>query len=141
MGLKPGVKFGEILKSCALDRLVFSATMNDYRVHTGVDFAAPLGTEVYCFAAGTVESVKDDPLWGITVTVRHEEGLVSVYANLDPELASGVYAGQQFAAGDLLGYVGGTALAEKADPPHLHFEMLLNGVHIDPEKELAKTEP
>ena len=130
------IKDGEILKECALDRLVFSATMNDYRVHTGLDLAAPLGAEVRCFASGTVESVENDEFWGTTVTVRHEEGLVTVYANLDPQLADGVSVGKQLSAGAVLGYVGNTALAEKADEPHLHFEMLLNGVNIDPEKEL-----
>ncbi len=130
------IKNGEILKECALDRLVFSATMNDYRVHTGLDFSADLGEEVLCYAAGTVESVENDEFWGTTVSVRHEYGLVTVYANLDPQLADGISVGKQLSAGDVLGYVGNTALAEKADEPHLHFEMILNGANIDPEKEL-----
>lgn len=130
------IENGEILKECALDKLVFSETMKDYRVHTGLDLAAPLGAEVKCFASGTVESVKNDEFWGTTVTVRHEEGLVTVYSNLDPQLADGVSVGKQLSAGTVLGYVGNTALAEKADAPHLHFEMFLNGVNIDPEKEL-----
>ena len=130
------IENGEVLKACALDKLVFSATMNDYRVHTGLDLAAPLGAEVLCFGSGTVESVVNDEFWGTTVTVRHAEGLVTVYANLDPQLADGISVGKQLSPGDVIGYVGNTALAERADPPHLHFEMLLNGTHIDPEKEL-----
>lgn len=130
------VEAGEILKGCALDKLVFSATMNDYRVHTGLDLSAPLGAEVYCYAAGTVESIQNDDFYGVTVSVRHEYGLVTVYSNLAAELANGIAVGKELKAGDVLGYVGKTALAEAADEPHLHFEMVLNGTNIDPEREL-----
>ncbi len=130
------IQNGKLLKSCALDTLVFSETMNDYRVHTGIDIAAPLGEEVLCYAAGTVESVKADDFYGTVVSVRHEYGLVTVYANLSPTLAEGIAVGTELETGDVLGYVGKTALSETADDPHLHFEMLLEGKHIDPEQEL-----
>ena len=125
-----------ILKPCALDRLVFSATMKDYRAHTGLDLASPLGGEVLCYTAGTVDSVQDDPFYGKVVTVQHAYGLVTVYANLAPELAEGIRVGKELKAGDCIGYVGTTAIAETADEPHLHFEMLMGGERIDPEKEL-----
>ena len=130
------IQDGEIVKECALDTLVFSATMNDYRVHTGIDIAAPLGEEVYCYSAGTVESVKADDFYGTVISVRHEHGLVTVYANLSPTLAEGIAVGTELKTGDVLGYVGKTALSESADDPHLHFEMILDGKHIDPEQEL-----
>lgn len=130
------VDSGQVLKPCALDKLVFSATMKDYRVHTGLDLASPLGAEVCCYTDGTVESVQDDPFYGKVVTVQHGYGLVTVYANLAPELAAGVQAGAELGAGDCIGYVGATAISETADAPHLHFEMLLSGERIDPEKEL-----
>lgn len=126
----------EILKGCALDRLVFSATMKDYRAHTGLDIASPVGSEVRCYTAGTVDRVEEDAFFGTVVTVRHDYGLVTVYANLAPELAAGIQPGVTLKAGDRIGYVGTSALAESADEPHLHFEMLLNGDRIDPEKEL-----
>lgn len=126
----------KILKGCALDKLVFSATMKDYRAHTGLDIAAPVGSEVRCYTAGTVEDVEEDAFFGTVVTVRHDYGLVTVYANLAPELAAGMQPGVTLKAGDRIGYVGTSALTESADEPHLHFEMLLNGERIDPEKEL-----
>lgn len=126
----------EILKGCALDKLVFSATMKDYRAHTGLDIASPVGSEVRCYTAGTVDRVEEDAFFGTVVTVRHDYGLVTVYANLAPELAAGIQPGVTLKAGDRIGYVGTSALAESADEPHLHFEMLLNGDRIDPEKEL-----
>lgn len=126
----------QILKACALDKLVFSATMKDYRVHTGLDLASPLGSEVRCYTAGTVESVQDDVLYGKVVTVQHAYGLVTVYANLAPDLAEGIRAGAKLEAGDCIGFVGTTAISETAEEPHLHFEMLTGGERIDPEKEL-----
>jgi len=127
---------GEILKACALDKLVFSATMNDYRVHTGIDIGANLGQEVLCYAAGTIESVKTDDFYGTVIFVRHEHDLVTVYANLAPTLAEHIVVGATLEAGDVLGHVGKTALSESADAPHLHFEMMIDGKHIDPEREL-----
>ena len=129
------VEGARVLKSCSLDALVFSETMRDYRVHTGLDLAAAVGTEVKCFDAGTVESVQDDAFFGRTVTVRHGYGLVTVYANLDPS-AETVAVGAELAAGDRIGAVGASAIVESAEDPHLHFEMLLNGERIDPEREL-----
>ena len=126
----------QVLKACALDKLVFSATMKDYRVHTGLDLASPLGSEVVCYSAGTVQSVQDDAFYGKVVTVQHKYGLVTVYANLAPELADGIQVGTELNAGDRIGYVGNSAISEISDEPHLHFEMLLNGERIDPEKEL-----
>lgn len=126
---------GRVLKSCSLDALVFSETMRDYRVHTGLDLVAAVGTEVQCYDAGTVESVQDDAFLGRTVTVRHGYGLVTVYANLDPS-AETVAVGAELAAGDRIGAVGASAIVESAEEPHLHFEMLLNGDRIDPEREL-----
>lgn len=126
----------QVLKACALDKLVFSETMKDYRVHTGLDLASPVGAEVVCYTAGTVESVQEDPFYGNVVTVRHDYGLVTVYANLAPELAEGIRVGTELNAGDRIGYVGTTAISEAAEGPHLHFEMLMGGERIDPEKEL-----
>ncbi len=130
------IEGGEVQKSCSLDKLVFSQTMQDYRTHSGIDISAEPGDDVLCYAKGVVESVKEDPLLGTTVTVKHDYGLVTVYANLAPDLAQGIAVGQQLSTGQVIGYVGNTAISERADPPHLHFEMILNGAHIDPEHEL-----
>ena len=130
------IEGGEVIKECALDKLVFSQTMQDYRTHNGIDISAETGDEVLCYAKGVVESVTEDPLLGVTVKVKHDYGLVTVYANLNPNLPAGIAPGKQLAVGEVLGYVGNSALAEKAEETHLHFEMLLHGAHIDPENEL-----
>jgi murein DD-endopeptidase MepM/ murein hydrolase activator NlpD len=127
---------GEIIKAHSLDKLVFSETMRDYRVHKGIDIAAEAGTEVVAFTDGKVSAVTEDYFYGTTVAVTHDSGLVSYYMNLDPELASGITVGATVKAGDVIGKIGSTARLESADESHLHFELTMNGEIIDPTPEL-----
>lgn len=127
---------GEIIKSHSMDKLVFSETMGDYRVHNGIDIACEQGSEVISFSDGTVSAITHDYFYGTTVAVSHERGIVSYYMNLDPELAEGIAVGSDILAGQVIGCVGTSARIEASDPPHLHFEMTANGSPIDPEPEL-----
>lgn len=127
---------GEIIKSHSLDKLVYSETMKDYRVHGGIDIAAASGSDVRAFTDGTVSSVKEDYFEGVTVAITHEKGVVTYYMNLAPELAEGISVGAEVLAGEVIGVVGSSARAEALDPSHLHFEMTVNGTQIDPEPEL-----
>lgn len=123
---------GRAVNGYSDDALVYSVTMNDYRVHNGVDFDAPIGTPVLCFTDGTVDDVYEDPLMGFTVIVDHGEGLKSVYQNLDGNLPDGIAAGKAVRTGDVLGQVGESALIECSLDPHLHFELVKNGLSADP---------
>lgn len=127
---------GETLKGYRMNSLIYSKTMKDYRTHSGIDISASVGSEVRCYADGVVSEVADDPFMGKTVKVTHEYGLVSVYQNLMDELPDTVRVGSSVKAGDIIGAVGESAIMESADEPHLHFELLLDGKHIDCEKEL-----
>lgn len=127
---------GKILKAHNLETLVYSETMKDYRVHSGIDLEAEIGTDVLCFADGVVSAVNDDYFYGTTVVITHDHGLVSYYMNLDPELAEGIAVGSEVLAGEAIGTVGGTARCESADASHLHFELKMDGNPIDPEPEL-----
>ena len=129
---------GEIIKNYSMDALVFSQTMGDYRVHSGIDIAADEGTPVICFADGVVESVTEDYFYGTTVAVAHTDGSVSYYMNLAPDLAANIIAGNKVLAGQQLGSVGKTARCESADPTHLHFEIRVDGVLTDPKEELPQ---
>lgn len=131
---------GDTLKGYRMTSLVYSKTMNDYRTHSGIDIASDVGSKVRCYADGVISDVADDPFMGKTVRVTHEYGLVSVYQNLMDELPDTVKVGKSVKAGDVIGAVGETALAEAADEPHLHFELLLDGSPIDCEKELRLIE-
>ena len=127
---------GEVIKNFTMDTLVYSETMKDYRVHSGIDIASPVGSDVKAFTDGVVSAVSDDYFNGMTVVITHEQGVVSYYMNLDPTLAEGIEVGAEVLAGEVIGCVGTTARAEALDPSHLHFELRVNGTHIDPLPEL-----
>ena len=123
---------GNVNKKHDLAVLVPSVTMGDWRVHSGIDISASLGSEVKAAATGKVKDVWKDPLMGNCVSITHEGGLTTVYQNLHETLSSGVVPGATLSAGDVIGIIGETALIECAEEPHLHFEVLLNGDKVDP---------
>jgi|GEM_PF-204879 len=123
---------GVVTKSFSDDIPVFSVTMNDYRTHPAVDVSCAVGSAVKCFSDGIVTSVEDDPLMGYTVTVDHENGLVSKYSNLSGDFPENVAVGAKVVTGQVIASVGDTALIECAQDPHLHFELYKNGAEIDP---------
>ena len=121
---------GVVLQDHAMDHLAYNATTRDWRVHNGVDLAAPLGQQVRAARSGTVSAVYADDYLGQTVVIRHTNGYTSHYCNLAEELL--VAAGDAVAAGQALGTIGTTALLEVAAEPHLHFEVYHNGEPVDP---------
>ena len=126
------VEGGVVVKGCSLTVPVYSATMNDYRVHRGLDFAAQPGSPVFASADGTVTEVRRDPMMGMTVSVKHAGGAVTTYKGLDPATADMTDVGDTVRAGQAIGAVGETALIESAEENHLHFEMTVGGKPVDP---------
>ena len=122
---------GEITKSHSMDTPVFSTTLGEWRVHTGIDISAEEGSEVYAAAAGKVSRVYSDPFLGKTVEITHDGGIVSVYSNLSNTDVA-VKEGQTIASGAKIGLVGDTSLSELADESHLHFAVKVNGVSVNP---------
>lgn len=122
---------GEVTKSHSLDTPVFSDTLGEWRVHTGIDISAEEGAKVYASADGVVSKVYCDPLLGKTVEITHEGGIVSVYANLASANIT-VAEGDTVKSGALIGQVGDTSLSELADESHLHFGIKVNGVNVNP---------
>ena len=76
-------------------------------------------------------SVSDDPLMGTTVVLRHSDGYETTYANLQAEPA--VETGDTVTAGQAIGAVGTTAVAESARGAHLHFSVTKDGETVDPD--------
>lgn len=120
---------------------VFSTTMNDYRTHLGVDISASLGSEVKAVAGGVVTNVWNDPFMGTCVSIEHLGNAISIYKNLDPEVNEGIVIGASVEAGDVIGAVGESAMNELAEEPHLHYEMKINGKHVDPKDHLPFPKP
>lgn len=121
---------GEVRNPFSVDELVFSNTMEDWRVHTGADISGSLGTLVSAIGAGVVEDVYFDEMMGNTVLINHGGETYSVYRNLADKL--NVSIGDVVAAGDVIGAIGQSAEAEIADTPHLHLEVIRAGAQIDP---------
>jgi murein DD-endopeptidase MepM/ murein hydrolase activator NlpD len=101
------------------------------RAHKGVDVAAPSGTPIVAAAAGRVSLVERRLGYGLTVEVEHSGGVLTRYAHLK---STSVTVGQQVAAGANIATAGSSGLATG---PHLHFEVINNGVSVDPIKFLA----
>ena len=122
---------------------VYSNTMGDYRVHLGVDIATAPEAPVYAAADGQVEKIWDDSMMGTCVAVAHKDETVSIYKNLAKDLAKNITVGAEVKQGQQLGNVGDTAVVEMADEPHLHFEVTVKGLSVDPleffSKEAAAT--
>lgn len=96
------------------------------RFHYGVDIAAPDGSDVCCFADGTVKAVGESSSYGKYVIVTHTGGYETLYAHCS---AISVSSGAKVEGGDVLGKVGQTGIATG---PHLHFELHQEGVYLNP---------
>jgi murein DD-endopeptidase MepM/ murein hydrolase activator NlpD len=97
------------------------------RFHAGMDFTAPLGTEVYVTGNGVVDKVLTSKRGlGNHIIINHGFGITSIYAHLD---RFNVREGQKVKRGDVIGFVGNTGMSVAA---HLHYEIKVNGVNVDP---------
>lgn len=121
---------GDAVKNYASDNLLYSNTLDEWTVHLGIDYAAEKTSIVKAAADGTVKSIKNDPRYGLTVVIEHSNGFTSMYANLlSTEFIS---VGEKVTKGQTIATVGNTATFEIADETHLHFEILKDGVNVDP---------
>lgn len=121
---------GETIREFAKDKLVYSETLQEWITHNGIDIKADKTTVVKSAATGKVSSIKNDPRYGLTVTIEHDNGFKSVYANL--LTAEFITEGEAVESGQTIGTVGNTATFEILDEPHLHFEILKDGEYVDP---------
>jgi len=97
------------------------------KMHTGLDFRAPVGTPIYATADGTVKhSGRKGNGYGIFINMDHGYGYETKYAHLSKSL---VTEGQKVKRGDLIAYSGNTGLSKG---PHLHYEIAKDGKKIDP---------
>jgi hypothetical protein len=101
-----------------------------YRIskfHYGMDFTAPLGTDVYATGSGTVvEVIAAQRGLGKHIVIDHGFGYTSIYAHLGN---FNVRVGQKVQRGDIIGFVGSTGMSVAN---HLHYEIKLKGINVDP---------
>lgn len=103
--------------------------------HTGIDIATNLGDEVRATADGTVIKAQMGNGYGREVVIDHGYGIETVYAHLS---GFAVTAGQDVHRGDVVGYVGSSG---RSTGPHLHYEVRIHDIPVNPHKYLRDTMP
>lgn len=111
------------------DRLIKTSRRVQAHFHYGVDYGAPRGTPVRVAQDGVIQTIGKKRGFGYYIRVAHENGVETAYAHL-ASFVQGLRRGEELNAGDVIGFVGTTG---RATGPHLHYEVLVNGVPIDPE--------
>ena len=121
---------GEIIKDYAMDTLIYSTTLDEWCTHNGIDIKAEKASIVCSSEKGIVESIKNDPRYGLSIIVNHGDGFKTVYANL--LTTEFVKEGEEVEKGQTIATVGESASFEIADEAHLHFEMYKDGITVNP---------
>ncbi len=98
------------------------------RMHTGVDWSAPIGTPIIAAGNGTVEKAGWAGGYGKQIIIRHANGYETSY-NHQSAFAKGIEPGVHVRQGQTIGFLGQTGLATG---PHLHYELIVNGTKVDP---------
>ena len=121
---------GEIIREFAVDSLVYSNTLEEWITHNGIDIKADKTSVVTAAAPGKVYAIKNDPRYGLTVIIDHDNGYRSIYSNL--LTAEFVVEGENVEQGQTIGTVGNSSTFEISDDCHLHFELLKDNDYVDP---------
>lgn len=103
--------------------------------HSGMDVSASVGTAVRAMAAGRVVAVQPFPVRGNVIVVDHGRGVMTTYCHLSQWKVS---VGDFVKQGDVIALSGNTG---RSEGPHLHFELAVGGVTVDPREWLSKTLP
>ena len=126
--LKAPLKFSRISSGFSYARR--HPVTKKVRPHTGVDYAAPVGTPVMSIGDGVVTSVKHEGAGGKTVRIRHNSVYSTAYLHLS-KYGKGIAPGKRVRQGEVIGYVGSTG---RSTGPHLDFRVWKNGSPINPLK-------
>ena len=100
---------------------------NVTKFHYGTDYAANAGDDIVCFAEGIVTVVDENDGYGKHIRIEHRDGFESFYAHCSKIYVS---QGQYVKPGEKIALVGSTG---QVTGPHLHFELIHNGLHTNPE--------
>lgn len=123
---------GTLAKEHSTTVPVYSTTLGEWRMHTGIDISAEVGASVYASEAGVISGIYSDPLLGYTVEITHRDNLKTRYSNLAGDTAGTLKVGDSIKSGDKIGTVGDSSVSELAEESHLHFEVILGGARVNP---------
>lgn len=102
--------------------------LNYRRMHEGIDFRAPIGTEIYATGDGVIEEADIKGSFGRMIKIDHGFGFETIYAHLS-RFAPNIRVGRKVKRGELIAYSGDSGLVEA---PHLHYEVYRNGRAVNP---------
>ena len=100
------------------------------KMHTGTDFAAPMGTPIMASGSGTITRAKWCGGGGNCIKIKHNSTYETVYAHMK-SFAAGMKANKKVRQGQIIGYVGSTGISTG---PHLHYEVIINGKKVNSQK-------
>lgn len=109
--------------------------LKKYKIHWGVDYAAPKDSAVYAGGDGVVQVAKYNGAYGNYIKIRHNSEFSTAYGHMSG-FAKGIYPGKRVTQGQLIGYVGSTG---RSTGPHLHYEVIQNGRRVNPRTIKAST--
>jgi murein DD-endopeptidase MepM/ murein hydrolase activator NlpD len=98
------------------------------KMHTGVDWAAPMGTPIFAAGNGVIEKIGWEGGYGKYIKIKHANGYETAYGHMSA-FARNMDVGVRVRQGQIIGFVGSTGLSTGA---HCHFEILVNGIFVDP---------
>ncbi len=102
--------------------------LNQRKLHSGVDWAGPIGTPIIAAGNGSIEEAGYKGQYGNYVRISHANGYQTAYGHMRG-LAPGVQSGAKVSQGQVIGYLGSTGFSSG---PHLHFEVLVSNRFVDP---------
>lgn len=121
---------GEIIKSYATEKLVYSETLGMWKIHPGIDIKAEFGAYVKSSSDGVIKVIEKDSFYGNSIKIISNAGYVFVYSNLDDPIS--LREGDEVKQGEIIGRVGVSAAGELADKSHLHFEIIKDEIQVNP---------
>lgn len=127
---------GEIQKIYSVDKVIYSKTLEMWKVHNGIDISGRLGEDVVSIEKGTVIKIYDDSFYGKTIVIDHGQGYISSYSNLDDEVY--VKVNNVVKKGQKIGKIGSTSIGEIKDNPHIHFMIYKDEQEVDPSSIIYK---
>jgi murein DD-endopeptidase MepM/ murein hydrolase activator NlpD len=98
------------------------------KMHTGVDWAAPMGTPIYASGNGVIEKAGWESGYGKYIRLKHNNGYETAYGHMTA-FARGMEPGVKVRQGQVIGFVGSTG---QSTGPHVHYEILVNSRFVDP---------
>ena len=113
----------------------FHPILKKYKIHWGVDYAAPKGTLIYAGGDGVVQVAKYNGSYGNYIKIRHNSEFSTAYGHMSG-FAKGIRPGVRVTQGQVIGYVGSTG---RSTGPHLHYEVIQNGRRVNPRTIKAAT--